>query len=81
MPGPLPVHDFERKFRAYGVKLSRSKRKPTHIKMRKRIGAQVVIYVAVEAGGGVDNLYVRKARRRFKLLPADGVSDKEFRDA
>jgi len=49
--------------------------------MEKRIAGEMVRYVAVVHRNQVDPVYVPKARRRFRLLPEDGVSDREFRKA
>lgn len=43
-------------------------------------GAKIVYIFAVQKGGKeVLDVYVKKARKRFKLRPEDGVSDREFR--
>ncbi len=49
--------------------------------MKKRIDGITVNFIAVVHGKRVDNAYVRDARKRFKLTPKDGVSDKEFNKA
>jgi len=38
LPSPIPYHDFKRKFESFGVSVEKSRRKGTHIKMRKVIG-------------------------------------------
>lgn len=78
MAGPLKFGDFKRKFTKYGVSITV---KGSHIRMEKRIGGVVCRYVAVVHHNRVDPVYVAKARRRFKLLPQDGVTDRQFRKA
>jgi len=78
LASPVGLTDFIRKFRHFGVDV---KVKGSHILMRKTVDRASVLYVAAVHGKKVDPVYVAKARRRFKLLPADGVSDAEFDSA
>jgi hypothetical protein len=79
MAGPLHYNDFIRKFRRYGVSVSRIG--ATHSKMEKYVEGKLRVFIAVVHGNAVDPVYVSKARRRFKLRPEDGVSDRDFQEA
>jgi len=75
MPSPVTILKFLRLFERQGVTIEI---KGSHVKMRKVIDGQTVHYVAVVHGKRVDTVYVKKARKAFRLLPKDGVSDGEF---
>ena len=78
MASDISWHDFVRKFGAYGVSITKRKRSP-HYKMTKMIDGKLYIYpVPKKAGQHVKEIYVRKARKRFRLTPGDGVSDDDF---
>ena len=81
MGSPLSYGDFWRKFRAFGVEVTRCRSKASHLKMTKVIGGKPTIYIAVEKRREVADVYVQKARKRFRLRPKDGVSDKDFASA
>ena len=78
MAASMRLSTFKRKFASYGVSIERGTK---HWKMYKKIdGAKIVYIFAVQKGGKeVLDVYVKKARRRFKLRPEDGVSNREFR--
>ncbi len=76
MGSPLSLNDFMRKFRAYGVNLEK---RGSHLIMTKDIEGKKVMYVAVFHKNKVQHVYVRKARRRFRLLPEHNVTDKDFK--
>jgi hypothetical protein len=77
MGSPMPFHDFKRKFEAFGVRVEKRPR-TSHIRMRKVIGGETFIYVAVVHKNKVADVYVKKARKRFQLTPRFGVTDREF---
>ena len=78
MGSDIPWHDFVRKFRAYGVSITKAKGAP-HYKMTKVIDGKTYIYPVPRKGGQrVRGIYVQKARKRFRLTPEHGVSDEEF---
>ena len=77
----LSYGDFCRKFRAFGVKVTRCRSKASHLKMTKVIDGKPTIYIAVEKKRKVADVYVQKARRRFRLRREDGVSDRDFASA
>jgi len=81
LPSPLSFIDFKRKFERFGVSVSKSKGKASHIKMRKVIDGVVVPYTAVKHHNRVDYCYVAKARRKFRLTEEDGVTDEDFKKA
>ena len=79
MPGDMKLADFKRKFEKYGVRVFPGSK---HWKMEKEIDGRLVVYVfATKSGRHVARVYVDKARKRFKLTPDDGVSNKEFNSA
>lgn len=49
--------------------------------MRKEIEGVATIYRAVVHNGKVKPVYVKEARKRFRLTPDHGVSDKAFEQA
>jgi hypothetical protein len=78
MGSEMPIHDFMRKFKHYGVATRHASK---HAMLEKTINGVRVLFPVAVKHNKVDALYVHKARRRFGLLPKDGVSDKEFNDA
>ena len=53
-------------------------RRQPHAKLEKVIAGKKVMYPVAVNRKKVKYIYVKKARRRFKLLPEDGVSDEDF---
>ena len=78
MGGEIAFHDFKRKFEHFGVNVSHGSK---HVHLEKTIKGERVPYTVAVKQHKVDDLYVHKARRRFKLLPEDGVSDEDFNRA
>lgn len=70
--------DFERKMRHFGVEVIAPTGGGSHFKLKKLIDRAWVIYPVARHNNRIDNVYVVKARRRFRLRPEDGVSDAEF---
>jgi len=57
----------------------REANKSSHFKCIKFIAGKKEVYpVPLQQGRYIDHKYVVGARRRFRLTPADGVSDEEF---
>lgn len=76
MPSEISFNDFRRKFEHYGVVIFRKKK---HWAMRKVVDGVPVTYMFATIGGRrVDWVYVKAARKKFRLTPKDGVSDREF---
>jgi hypothetical protein len=78
MPDGLSWHDFKRKFEKFGVTLTPQKKKPTHIKMTKKVAEGTIIYIAVRHDNKVEQCYVSKARKKFRLTPLHNVTDEDF---
>ena len=78
MASPMPWHDFRRKFKKFDVELTV---KGSHVRMRKVLAGECVLYTAVVHKKKVDPVYVHRARRVFRLLPVNGVTDQEFKSA
>lgn len=78
MAASMRLSAFKRKFASYGVSIERGAK---HWKMYKEIDGSRIVYIFAAQKGGreVLDVYVKKARKRFKLRPEDGVSDHEFR--
>jgi hypothetical protein len=77
MGAPMHYRDFVRIFGFHGVTIEEVK-KSSHLKMKKVIDGVTVIYIAVHHKNAVEDVYVQKARKAFRLTPKDGVPDKEF---
>lgn len=76
MGSPINLTEFRRRFCKYGVEFSSGGK---HLKMRREIGGVVYTFPLPTMGGRrVKDIYEKKARRRFKLLPKDGVSNEDF---
>ena len=80
MASDMPYRDFARKFRHFGVEIETQKR-GSHVNMSKVVGGQKCGYPVPVHNNQVRDWYVRAARKRFCLLPKDGVSDEAFRRA
>ena len=78
MAGPMRFDDFRRKLESFGVAFKRVKGS-SHWKLSKVIEGRTRLYVIPVHRNEVKVCYIRPARRRFGLLPEDGVSDAEFR--
>ena len=77
MASPAHFKDFKRWFTRQGVAIAQCA-SASHHKMTKVIDGKMVIYIIAVHSNTVDPVYTRKARRRFRLLREDGVSDKDF---
>lgn len=78
MGSPMQLNDFVRKMQSFGVTIRFTG--DNHLLLARLVNGVKLIYVVAVAHPKkeVDDVYVRKARRRLKLLPEDGISDKEF---
>ena len=77
MGSSLNLNDFERIFKKHGVEIERTH--GNHLKLEKILnGKKRIFIVAMESGKKIKDVYVKKARRRFDLLPKNGVSDHDF---
>lgn len=73
--GEMAFHDFKRKFERFGVSvIHRTK----HVMLERIIGGIRVCYPVAVKRRKVADVYVRKARKRFKLRPEDGISNEEY---
>jgi hypothetical protein len=61
----------------YGIEV-RQGSKATHFKLVKFIDEQKVFYTIAVHDETVLDCYVTRTRKRFKLTPKDGVSDRDF---
>jgi hypothetical protein len=62
----------------FGIEEDPSLGKGSHTTFIKRFPEGVVTYPVPTTRNDVLVCYVRGCRKRFRLLPADGVSDKDF---
>lgn len=70
--------DFAREMRHYGIEVMAPTGGGLRFKLKKRIDDAWVIYIVARHKNRIDDVYVRKTRRRFHLTPDDGVSNAEF---
>ena len=78
----MRLNDFRRKFKKFGVTVTNKKTPGSHnLKLEKVIDGRTYMFPVSVKGKHVHDVYVKKARRRFKLLPEDGVSNDDFRKA
>ena len=77
MTSPIRFQDFSRRFRAYGVTVTKIA-KSSHVKMEKIIEGKLVLFYVTVHKKKVDAVYMHKARRRFRLTRDCGVTDSDF---
>lgn len=78
MPGkPLKYRDLFRALRKYGIYLKSGGRHPHLVKGNPPEVSYPIPYHGKE-NDDIEGCYVRAIRRKFKLTPQDGVSDKDF---
>lgn len=77
MCSPIKLIEFKRRFRKYGVSFGSGGK---HLNMRREIGGIVYTFPFPTMKGGkrVLDVYERAARKKFRLMPKDGVSDEDF---
>lgn len=73
----LKLKDLRKILRSYDVEEEPGGGKGSHIKFRKQFDDGVFTY-PVPNQRDVLPCYVKGCRRRFRLMPEDGVSDEEF---
>jgi len=78
MDRPLPLKRLRRTLKAFGVKEAPSRGKGSHTYFYKIIEGGEVGYPVPTTTEPVLVCYVKGARRKFRLTPADGVSDRNF---
>ena len=71
---PLKLHDLRRLSAAYGISEDKSKGKGSHTTFV--LGTST--FPVPTSKGDIKRQYVTACRRRFRLTPADGVSDEDF---
>jgi len=78
MDRPLPMHRLQSILSRYGVGWDVSRGKGSHIMFYRDLPDGRFTYPVPRHDKDVKVCYVKGCRRRFRLLPSDGVSDKEF---
>ena len=74
----VTIHELRRILRRYGVVEDSSRGKGSHTLFDKQIDDGEFTYPISTHGQDVNPAYVKGTRRKFRLTPADGVSDDEF---
>jgi hypothetical protein len=74
----VTLHELRSILRRYGVAEDRAMGKGSHTTFLKRIEGSIVTYPVPTTRKDVLVCYVRGCRKKFRLRPHDGVSDKEF---
>lgn len=78
MDRPLPLKKLRRALRAFDVSEDPSRGKGSHTYFYKVVDGGEVGYPIPTSDDPVFVCYVKGSRRKFKLTPEDGVSDKDF---
>ena len=78
MDRPIPLKQLRRALKAYGVLESPDRGKGSHTYFHKLVDGNEIGYPIPTTREPVLRAYIKGARRRFKLTPADGITDKEF---
>ena len=73
----LKLRELRRILRRYDVMEDRSRGKGGHTMFFKTIDGKEFSY-PIPGDKEVKDCYVKGARRKFRLTPADGISDDEF---
>lgn len=74
----LKIRDLRSILRRFGVSEDPSLGKGSHTTFWKQFPSGVVTYPVPTTRKDVLVCYVRGCRKRFRLMPADGVSDADF---
>lgn len=74
---PLDLRKLARILESFGIERRDSRGKGSHLTFFGEVEGQRVVYV-VPNRKELPACYVRGARKRFRLRPADGVSDRDF---
>lgn len=74
----LTLSELRRVLASYGVQEDRSRGKGSHTYFWKKFPEGVFGYPVPVHGKDVKSCYVANCRKKFRLTPADNVSDDEF---
>ena len=74
----VTMHELRRILERYGVAEDSSRGKGSHTLFFKQFDDGEFTYPIPTHSKDVNPAYVKGARRKFRLTPADGVSDDEF---
>jgi hypothetical protein len=77
MGSPIRFEDFKRKFAFHEIHVEKASR-GSHYKLVGYIDGIRVVYPFAVHKNRVKYVYVKEARKRFKLTPAHGVTDADF---
>lgn len=76
MGSDIKLSEFKRRFRRYQVSFHAGGK---HTIMKRTIdGVEYSYALPTISGRRVKDIYEKKARRRFKLMPKDGTTDEDF---
>lgn len=78
MNRPLSLRQLRQILRGFGVAEDSSRGKGSHTVFSKVINGRTESYPVPTSSGEVLVSYMGPIRRKFKLTPADGVTDEEF---
>ncbi len=73
----LKFYDLRRILRSYGVTEAKNRGKGSHTLFEKQLSDGKYSY-PIPNDTDVNPAYVKGARKKFRLLPSDGVTDPEF---
>jgi hypothetical protein len=75
---PLKLRELRAALRRFAVEEDPARGKGSHTTFFKNIDGELVSYPVPTSKKDVRQCYVSGCRRRFKLTPADGISDRDF---
>ena len=74
----VTIHELRRILKRYGVEEDPSRGQGSHTLFYKQFAEGEFTYPIPTHDKGVNPAYVKGARRKFRLTPADGVSNDDF---
>jgi predicted RNA binding protein YcfA (HicA-like mRNA interferase family) len=74
----LKLSEFRRILKSFGATEDKSAGKGSHTVFIKNVGAGTVTYPVPTTRNDVLPCYIKAVRKKFKLLPCDGISDDDF---
>ena len=75
---PFPLKKLRRILKSYDAWEDSSRGKGSHTMFFRRVDGSLYSYPIPTHRPEINDSYVRGVRKRFKLTPADGVSDEVF---
>jgi hypothetical protein len=74
----LKLNDLRKILRSFGIEEDKSAGKGSHTVFLRRFPEGVFTYPVPTHTKDVKPCYVKGCRKKFRLLPSDGITDEEF---